>query len=383
MMLYDNCRSIGTLLAALAFGLVAQQATATDIHVCAAGCPHSTIQGGVNAAASGDRILIHPDHRYVETVTIQGKSLSLFSSSVAGIGSGNVDVAGPGRGPVFVLGSGTATTTYEHVTLGSMTISGGSHFGGTGVGGGVQVRQGAYLTMYSSTVTRNYASRGGGVGINTPGGPASALINCSITGNEASSGGGVYVAQNSNAIINESTISQNLASDGGGVLSESTSTLSADHTSVSGNHVHGSCDRGPTGTQRNCAGGTGGGLWVGSQLTLTDSTITLNSSDAEGSARGGGLYIVLGANQTLTRTVINENSIFGDLYGAGGAIFAASTNPAALLTLTNVYVVNNSDDSNPSSNSAGIFNQGTLSLSHATIADNVPGNCMGGTGCPP
>jgi hypothetical protein len=53
------------------------------------------------------------------------------------------------------------------------------------------------------------------------------------------------------------------------------------------------------------------------------------------------------------------------------------------LKLTDVYVVNNSNASNPSTNSAGIFNQGTLSLTHTTIADNVPGNCTGGTGCPP
>jgi hypothetical protein len=41
-----------------------------------------------------------------------------------------------------------------------MIISGGNHMGGTGVGGGIQVRAGAYLQISGCTVTGNYATFG-------------------------------------------------------------------------------------------------------------------------------------------------------------------------------------------------------------------------------
>src|ERR1700753_1324113 len=85
-MLNQRSHFVMTLLAATALGLVARRGEAAQLTVCAAGCTHSTIQATVDAASDGDTILIHPG-RYVETVTIQGKSLTLLSSTITGQGS--------------------------------------------------------------------------------------------------------------------------------------------------------------------------------------------------------------------------------------------------------------------------------------------------------
>ncbi|HWM66631.1 MAG TPA: hypothetical protein VNO35_08605 [Steroidobacteraceae bacterium] len=379
-MLIQRSHSIWTLLAATAFGLAARQGAAAQLTVCSAGCTHSTIQATVDVAADGDTILIHPG-RYVETVTIQGKSLTLLSSIVTGQGSSTVNVVGPGRGPVFVLGSGT-DTAYKQVTIGYLSISGGTHPGGTGVGGGIQVRKGAYLNLFSSTVSGNTAQSGGGVGIDTPNGPDSVIDNCVISGNSASAGGGIVVKMFSTLNIRDKTvIAQNSATLGGGGFTESFSNLTVDNTVISGNLATGGCNSSGGGT--SCNDGLGGGLLVGGGFALTDSTVTLNEVDSPGDAGGAGLYLVLESSPlTITRSVISHNTVFGDLSGNGGGIYAASVNPAYVLQIAYSYVVDNNNASNPGSASGGIFNQGTLSLDHTLIANNTPGNCMGGTGCP-
>src|SRR2546423_15533827 len=101
-MLIQRLPYVWTILTATALGLATRQGAAAQLTVCSAGCMHSTIQGAVDAASDGDAILIHPG-RYVGTVTIQGKSLGLYSSVPSGIGTGAVDVVGSGRGAVFVL----------------------------------------------------------------------------------------------------------------------------------------------------------------------------------------------------------------------------------------------------------------------------------------
>jgi hypothetical protein len=136
----------------------------------------------VNDAASGDVISIAAGH-YIENVTIEGKRLTL--QGAAGGTLGVSEAYGRDRGPVFTLGSGVAGATPELIEIHNLVISHGNHTGGTGVGGGVQVRAGAYLHLYESTVTQNLAMQGGGIGVNSPGAPESLISGCLIDGNTA------------------------------------------------------------------------------------------------------------------------------------------------------------------------------------------------------
>src|SRR5256885_1633039 len=139
--------------AALCAASYASGAAANTIHVCST-CAHTLIQAAVNDAASGDVIEIAAG-RYVENVTIAGKALALTGQS-----AGSTFVYAAGRGPVFTLGSGLPADPALLITIRGVTISHGNHTGGTGVGGGVQVRAGAYLHLEKSTVTENTATLG-------------------------------------------------------------------------------------------------------------------------------------------------------------------------------------------------------------------------------
>ena len=387
-MLISNSKAICSILTGAALGLAARHSAAATLTVCPAGCTHSTIQATVNVAADYDLILIHPG-RYVETVTIQGKSLTLMNSADAGQGSGTVNVVGPGRGPVFVLGSGatTASADYKQVTLYDLNISGGTHPGGTGVGGGIQVRQGTSLLLQASTVSGNSAVAGGGIGIDTPNGPSSQIINSVISGNTARAGGGVVVQMFSAVEISDhSVITHNTAQVGGGGFSESNSHLAINNSILSANLATGACDQPQGNPPTNCDAGLGGGFVVGGAFSMSDSTVTGNQATAQGLAHGGGLYLVLESTPiSIFRSVFNQNTVSGNQGGDGGAIFAYAADPAYTLNLNGVYVVDNNNYSHPlpASASGGILNEGTLNLVHTTIADNYPGNCVGGTGCPP
>ena len=295
-----------------------------------------------------------------------------------------------GVGPVFVLGSGTETT-YKPVTIEFLTITGGNHTGGTGVGGGIQVRQGAYLHLQNVTVTANSANYGGGIGINTPGGPQSTLTQCVVDSNSANYGGGIYVGPQTSVNLVQCSVDGNVAAEGsgGGIYTDIGSDIGVHQTVVAGNSALAYCER--NGLGPDCVPGRfGGGLYVASGLYMTNSTISGNRLELIGGqseqVQGGGLYIALGPNQSISGTIVAHNTA-QENFGAGGAgsgdgggIFAASQNPASSLSLTGVYVI---DNTATSGNAGGISNQGTLVLTNTTVAGNTGANCSGGTGCPP
>ncbi|HTT05735.1 MAG TPA: hypothetical protein VMF64_10635, partial [Steroidobacteraceae bacterium] len=180
--------SIPLLVVGALVGLLPKVSLGAELTVCHGGCEHSTIQGAVDAAADGDTIFISGG-TYAEHVTIQGKSLT-----IEGSGSNNTFVQGVlDGGPVFTLGAGSGPPYYE-VDLSYLTVMGGEHVGGTQIGGGIQVRDGAYLHLSNATVTDNYANSGAGIGIMASVGPPSTLAQCSVTNNSgAVEGGGIYV----------------------------------------------------------------------------------------------------------------------------------------------------------------------------------------------
>src|SRR5581483_6060093 len=199
--------SVPRLIAALSL-LLAHSLHAATLHVCMSGCAFSTIQSAIDYATSGDLISIATG-RYVENIAIIGKRLTLAGDSTAGV----TEVAAAARGPVIVLGSGT-DEGYEEVDIQNLTISGGTHLTGTGVGGGIQVRRGAFLHLLNSIITHNIAAFGGGIGVNTPAGPATTIIGCLVDDNTSPSqgplgGGGIVVVQGSTVLLQQSTVTRN------------------------------------------------------------------------------------------------------------------------------------------------------------------------------
>jgi hypothetical protein len=347
------------------------------INVCST-CSHKTIQSAVNDAASGDLISIAPG-RYNENVTIVGKSLTLAGDEVIG---SVVEVYAAGRGPVFTLGSGVAGDAPQQIQIIGLTISGGNHAGGTGEGGGVQVRAGAYLMLGNCQVTQNIADRGAGVSINSPGAPASVIMISQITQNWAngptnSAGGGVLVAPGSAVIINASIITNNTSSEGGGVFADVNSQLTVNDSNISNNTANFTLT-----PQKTVINGGGGGIAAAGMFNISGSTI--NSNMAEGPEGGGGLHLVLhsGASHVISNSMVARNDLLHDVdpgLGVGAGVVVNNAEPVQqTITLSSDYIVENLD-------SGGLWLQGVkLASSNTTVKDNVGGQiCSSAAGCTP
>ena len=346
-----------------------QVAVANTIHVCPT-CAHTTIQSAVDDAASNDLILIAAG-RYRENVTIQGKSLSLQGSDVL---AGVTEVAAAGRGPVFTLGSAVSGATAQAVSLTNLTISGGSHFGGTGEGGGIQVRAGAFLLLANSIVTGNLATRGAGVSINSPGSPISEITECQIINNWANGtvyptggpGGGVLVAAGSRLGIHNSIITQNISSDGGGVFADVNTQLSVNDSNISNNtsQPYPAPDGSPT------AGG-GGGLETSGSFGIAGTTF--NNNLALGPSGGGGALLNLhaGEDHFITASMVARNNTrlgFNPAEGIAAGVLVNNADPSVqTITLISDYIVENLQF-------GGLWLVGAELNSNGTIvADNIGG----------
>jgi hypothetical protein len=339
---------------------LSQAEAANTIHVCAT-CAHTSIQSAVNDAISGDTVNIAAG-RYVENVTIAGKQLTLIGES-----AGSTLVYAAARGPVFTLGSGVAGAPAALIAISGLTITHGNHTGGTGVGGGVQVRAGAYLHLENSTVTENFATAGGGIGIDSPGSPATTITGCLIDGNNASdvrpggSGGGIAVTTGSNASIQDSKITRNSARNGGGVFASEGSVLSVTGSTLSDN-IANPVSGGPFGPQ----GGGGGGMETHGTVAIDSSFVFDNFANGEDGGGGVALYSDANVNTTVSNTIIARNS-----GGDGGGIEASS---AGTLSLVNTYVVQN--------DGLGVGGNVLLSQTGSTIKDNTGGSICLVNNCP-
>ena len=200
------------------------------------------------------------------------------------------------------------------------------------------------------------------------------------------------VASGASASISGLTIQHGQAqgsADGGGILDSG--TVSLDNVAVTGNRS------GPV-VMPNAPGAGGGGIDVEGTATITDSTISDNSS---GLNRGGGVRLGFGSTPTMT---ITGSTITGNTSttNGGGGIVTDGTGMATITDSTvsaNVsvdgggineegggpVVIDNttvSGNSSPASNGlgGGISEEGggTITINQSTIENNTSGGSGGG-----
>jgi hypothetical protein len=370
----NKSENVGWITLLLAGASWCGSANAGTILVCSS-CNHTTIQSAVNDAVDNDIINIAPG-RYVENITVIGKSLTFLGAETSEP-RGATMVLAAGRGPVFTLGSGVAGDPAKQMLLVALTISGGNHNGGSGVGGGVQVRAGAWLRMTGCTVRGNYATFGGGVGIDSPGAPASSIFASLITDNDAPGtsggtgfGGGVYVALGSTVGIEQSTIALNDAGGGGGIYGAQGSNLTVATTTVTQNTSQRGSGSG------SFTDGDGGGMESRGDFAIADSDFVGNVSI--GNNGGGGLAMTINDSgpHTITRTTFSHNTVAAEnppLRG-GGILAFASTN--GTYSLDHSYVEQNQAG-------GGVWNDANVTavITNSVISDNAGGNVCNPSGC--
>lgn len=148
--------------------------------------------------------------------------------------------------------------------------------------------------------------------------------------------------------------------------------LTLENLTVTGGHTVGEY------SPHNCANGTGdgGGICALSDFSLTNSTVSGNST-AGRFALGGGIFVYRG-NATISDSTISGNSTVGD-GSCGGGIYVGNRYASIVgnATLTNSTVSGNS--------TAGVagFGGGLCTFDDATLTNStVSGNSTAGSGAP-
>jgi hypothetical protein len=321
----------GAVVSSLAVGVLPAGAAAQTVTDCS-GSPldSGSLPHAVATAASGDTIA------FAEGLSCPPTSPILLTSTI--VIDKNLTITGPGPTLMAVSGGnavGVLQVELDTVAISGLTIEDGSAEFGAGIDSS------GNLTVTDSTVSDN-----------------------STTGTLGTTGSDHF---------------------GGGILTRNGSLTVVDST-VSGNVAPSaapSCEF--EGAPAICPiTGTGGGIAsVGSQTTVTDSTL---SDDSAGSG-GGGIW-TNGGTLTVTGSTVSGDSTSGYApytYGYGGGIDSAPVYPDNVPGNGTVHI----SDSTVSDNSAatggggiasgGIFSDGTISSGSLTVTNTtVSGNSSGG-----
>jgi predicted outer membrane repeat protein len=276
---------------------------------------YATIQEGMNAASSGDLIIVLPGV-YLENVDFLGKAVTLRSD-----GDGDpatydirpektvIDAGMKGSGVVFSSGEGFGSIL-DGFTLTNGT---GTGTGGTTYGGGISCAQASSPVIANNIVADNYANGGGG--ISCVDGSSPKILNNTVIGNESKgSGGGIRCHKACDAFISGNFVKGNRAgSKGAGMFLAYSVPVVRDNIVIE--------NIAPTGAGIFCG-------WSPDTMILEDLIIVGNR--AEFGVAGG-----LGIDASKLSAV---NILIADNEGVNaGGIYCAWCKP----TLTNLTVVGN------------------------------------------
>ncbi len=171
----------------LTLGLGAQSTLHVDI---GGGAAFTSIQTAVDAAASGDTILVQPG-TYDERITLADKSLVVRSAQ----GAAMTFILPTTSGTAVAITGSNATVVLEGFTITGNGGTGGGVFtepGGVLLDGGVTARLRACIiencTGSSSSTTSPFGGTGGAGGLWVTGGAHGILENCLVTNNQGGSG---------------------------------------------------------------------------------------------------------------------------------------------------------------------------------------------------
>jgi parallel beta-helix repeat protein len=235
---------------------------------------YSTIQAAINAASTGDTILVAAG-TYTENIDFKGKAITL--KSVSGAASTIID-GGALDTVVKFQTSETSSSVLNGFTIRNGAANSGSVFSGSGI-----LVSSSSPTITNNIVTSNTACEGAGINVQF----GSPLIQDNTISNNAQAGcsggtggGGILLGGAAQPQIIGNTISSNsTGSDGGGI-----SLFAAGNPVIRGNTISG-----------NSSLGNGGGIAMGNQ---SDAIVTDNLIISNSALHGGGVATLVpsGAN---------------------------------------------------------------------------------------
>jgi len=257
-----------------------------------------TIQAGINAANTGDTVLVSPGS-YTENIDFLGKAITVTSSD-----GPDVTILDGGQiGPVAVFHSGESNRS----ALSGFTLQDGvgvSNYAYTG--GGISIENSS-PTIRQNTIVGNNAASGAGIGVQYG---APVIHDNSILENTAQFGGGIYVlAAPGTRIVGNLIIGNTGSSAGGGI-----GFFAAGYALVLNNIFHGN------------VGGQGGAIWI---VNEADELIVDNLFAANEASSGSEIYSSI-PNSKKGFRIIN-NTIVADDAIADAAVVADGFNQNAVI----------------------------------------------------
>jgi len=284
---------------------------------------HSTIQGAIDSASSGDVIIVSPG-RYPEHVNFTGKSVTLRSTDPADphvventIIDGDTDNDGVGDGTAV----GFAGTEGEACVLSGFTITNGF---GAGIRG-----NGTLATIEHNVISGNTGTTGGGVE------DCDGIVQDNVvSGNQGDSGGGLGKCDGT---VQRNTVTENSATSGGG-LWRCDGTIQENTVSANSAYVGAGLSQCNGTIQNNTISGNWGAD-LGGGVEDCDGLIQ-NNVIVDNTARdyGGGLHLCDGIIQnnivwlnvvslgnggglTWCNGTVQNNTIWANSANAGGGLF--------------------------------------------------------------
>ena len=297
------------------------------------------------------------------------KAADLYTVGIFQINSGMVSISGLKLSD----GNGNIIKTYDPNT--GLPSSNEYHGGAIYIAGGT-------VTLTNCTLSNNTANYGGAIYL---AGGSLAVTGSTISGNNIGNGygGGIYVG-NGSLEVASSTISGNIAGWGGGLdISGGTATIA--NSTISGNTAKEYTTQSQPGYSYN---GTGGGIYISSNVTVTVTNSTISGNRAQGTnvisgtnqiqpgAEGGGGICNLGVltivNSTVTANQARTNQ-------GGGINTALGTLQLSNSILANSILINSANNTSNSdligNRTSGVSGNYNLVQSGATItgSNNIAG----------
>jgi len=305
---------------------------AKDIHVPG---DYPTIQQALDAAASGDRVLVAPGE-YPEDIVFPGRAVSLVSES--------------GPESTTIIGSGkTATVRFVSGETRDTLIQGFKITGGGD--GGINCRLNSSPSIIGNVLTHNNGKFGGGI-VCYASAPLIEDNEIKFNGGSEGSviGGGIGAVDEAPQTleIRNNVIKGNHAMSGGGISASHCSPL------IEGNVI-----------ENNHAEHEGGGINLSySDAEISRNRITFNKADIS----GGGICLSVGLNSLpfIHGNLITHNT--SKLYGGG------------ITADSDVRLVNNIIAGNWGENGGGLAFNGVKvkEVLHCTVAGNTASVAGGG-----
>ncbi|MFH1681573.1 MAG: right-handed parallel beta-helix repeat-containing protein [Candidatus Eisenbacteria bacterium] len=363
-------------------GLVLALSLSAAVHATVIHVPgdHTLLQAGINAAVSGDTVLVAAgtyDSLFYPPGTDTTRCVAYMKSGVTLLGAGTgqtiIDAQNQGRG-IFCYGVATGriqaltsrNTFAEHYGAGIYCTQGSSP-----VITGCEVTDcgdGGIICTYNSNpdisycmITNNVYKEGGGIAIEHDSSPQ--VRHCTFRGNSAPSGGGVFIRSQSaptfeGCVIDSNFLSTVDGSAGGVGIRASSPTFRR-------------CQ-----ITRNISSGPGGGFDIRDEANVTiDSCAIQNNTGGGGYAPGGGLYCELSTLMLTNSTITGNNAPGDDETSDGGGLFIFFADETYVVTIRGCTIADNATKTGGLG--AGIYlKNGNATIDKTIIAFNTNGKGM-------